>query len=335
MPRTITIQKKEGMGRREDDPVTAILCSDLHLRDDVPRCRLDDNYFETQMQKLRFIVDLSRSFRCPILCGGDVFDWWKVSPNLLNRTIRILRMGQEWFAVPGQHDLPRHNLSLVEKAGIWNLVYGGMGGFTTILDPSQDEIIHHPRGDISIRGVPYGGEPGDARKPPSRASGAIFRRVVILHRLCYREAPPYPGAPADGKAGWFFKTLPEADLILTGDNHQQFTMTEVGRLLVNPGSMMRMSADQVDHHPGVFLWKAGTNTVERVEIPHMTTDISREHLEDREKRDARIEAFVSRLTGTYEVEVNFRENLKRHLSANRIPRLIAEAVWDFVGGNHD
>ena len=66
--------------------VSAILCSDLHLREDVPICRTDD-YISAQWKKMDFIAELQLKHNCPVLCGGDFFDYWKPSPKLLSSAI--------------------------------------------------------------------------------------------------------------------------------------------------------------------------------------------------------------------------------------------------------
>ena len=61
---------------------SAILCGDVHLREDSPICRTDD-VWAAQWKKIDFISDLQKTHDCPVLCSGDLFDYWKPSPNLL------------------------------------------------------------------------------------------------------------------------------------------------------------------------------------------------------------------------------------------------------------
>ena len=74
-----------------------------------------------------------------------------------------------------------------------------------------------------------------------------------------KEDTLWPGQVATDGLGQLEKQK-EFDLILTGDNHQSFCITSNGRWLLNPGSMMRMRADQVDHNPIVGIYDTLENT---------------------------------------------------------------------------
>ena len=60
-----------------------ILCADIHLMESTPICRLDDFVEQTQWRKLQWLKDLAIKHNCPVLCSGDLFDYWKPSPALL------------------------------------------------------------------------------------------------------------------------------------------------------------------------------------------------------------------------------------------------------------
>ena len=57
----------------------AIITADLHLRDTIPVCRVD-NYLEAQNKKLAFIKDSVLKNNCPLIVAGDVFHKAKSSP---------------------------------------------------------------------------------------------------------------------------------------------------------------------------------------------------------------------------------------------------------------
>jgi len=91
--------------------VSAILCSDLHLREDTPICRTDD-YKAAQAKKVEWLQHLADTHCCPILCAGDVFDNWNISAEMATWAIENM---PTMYAIPGQHDLPSHNLELIKK----------------------------------------------------------------------------------------------------------------------------------------------------------------------------------------------------------------------------
>ena len=98
------------------------------------------------------------------------------------------------------------------------------------------------------------------------------------------------------------------------------------RLLVNPGSLTRQTADQVDHHPCVFLWYAEDNTVEKIIIPHEENVISREHIEKVQERDERIQRFITQLNVEYQVGLSFEENLEIFEEKNKVDRNVMEII---------
>ena len=126
------------------------------------------------------------------------------------------------------------------------------------------------------------------------------------------------------------KKFPQYDLILTGDNHKPFVVEHEGRILVNPGSMMRTTADQIDHKPRVYLWDG--ERVEPVYLPIAKDVISREHIDIGKDRDHRIGAYVDRLNTRYEIGLDFKKNMVDHFKANRTRKEIKERVWGAMEG---
>ena len=111
-----------------------------------------------------------------------------------------------------------------------------------------------------------------------------------------------------------------------------FVIEDEGRLLVNPGSLMRTTAAQIDHKPRVYLYYAEDNTVEPIFIPIAEGCITREHIDITEHRDGRIDAFISRLSDEVEIGLSFEHNLESHFSKNRIRQSVQDLVWSAVKG---
>jgi DNA repair exonuclease SbcCD nuclease subunit len=279
--------------------VTAILCSDFHLREDKPVCRTD-NYWETQWKKVDFISDLQKKYGCPIWHGGDLFHHWKPSPELLSMTSQ--HIPNMFVTVYGNHDLPQHNLDLVQKCGIYNLMVN-----------AKISVLQNGHWGQSL---------GDGR------TGFIInnKQATIQHIMTYQGVEPWPGC-TDPKASKLLRQHKQFDLILTGDNHKSFVEEFEGRLLVNPGSIMRMTADQADFQPRVALWFAEDNSIEWVNLPIQKDAISREHLQVKEERDARIDAFVSSLDGDYKTEMSFEENLESFFQVNTVRDSVKQIIY--------
>jgi predicted phosphodiesterase len=287
----------------------AILCSDIHLREQTenPVCRTDD-WWAAQWKKIDFISDLQKQYDCPVIHGGDLFDHWKPSPHLLSMTIEHLPAN--FWTIYGQHDLPQHNLELAHKSGINTLVSANR--LTTFDDchfgqlPNEASMVVHLSKTETVK-------------------------VLVWHTFNFQGKLPWPGCEAL-PASKLLKKYPEYDLIVTGDNHQSFVEEYEGRTCVNPGSMMRMTADQADFKPSVYLWYAETNTVKRVYLPIEPDVISREHIDRKRERDDRLDAFVGRLNTEWEAEVSFEENVTRILEENKIQdsvrKIVDKAVFE-------
>uniref|UniRef100_A0A6M3IM51 Putative calcineurin-like phosphoesterase n=1 Tax=viral metagenome TaxID=1070528 RepID=A0A6M3IM51_9ZZZZ len=296
----------------------AVLGADLHLREDVPVCRTDD-YLAAQFKKMSFVKDLCEENDCPFLVAGDVFDHWKPSPYLLSRAIELLPHA---VVVAGQHDLPQHSFLELSKTGLNTLVQA------RTLDLALPEFQRTIGAFLRVYGTSYGQEP--LRKTEKDPSG--YRNVLLWHRLVTSGGDqPWPGAGADD-ARKILKSLPEYDLIVTGDNHQQFTVELDGRVLVNPGSTMRMTADQADFEPAVFGWKSSDNSVTRIPLPIQKGVVSREHLkrEKKEDRDLRMEVYIQRAKRTFEHRLSFEKNLEEHFRKNDEDEDVKRLVWEAV-----
>lgn len=127
----------------------------------------------------------------------------------------------------------------------------------------------------------------------------------------------------------YLKKYPQYNL-LTGDNHVTFVEKYKGRILINPGSIFRWTASQVDHEPCVFLYDSTDNTYEQIFIPIKTDVISREHIETQERINNRIDAFISGLSMDFETEISFQTNLEKFFEKNRIRKNIKELIYKFV-----
>lgn len=280
---------------------TYILTADWHLRETAPVTRTDDFWF-VQWKKVEWIADLAKRLGCPVLHSGDLFHHWKPSPYLLNATLKYLPTN--FMTVYGNHDLPQHNLDERDRCGMDVLANAGR--------------IH------ILKGTHFG------QKPVAPSLKIQGRKILVWHVLTYKKELPFPGCTEDS-ARKILKKYKDYDLILTGDNHVTFTAEYNGRILVNPGSLTRQKADQIDHKPCVFLYYAETNEIERVTVPYPIGVISREHIDVMEQRDQRIDAFISSLNMNWESDVSFKTNLMKFFTKNKkIKPTVKELVTKFT-----
>jgi len=304
--------------RKNKLKAAAILSADWHIRPDVPVCRTDD-FFQAMSGKLDFILNLSKEHDCPILLAGDIgrrplnrgWPTW-----LLEWTIDKFK-GHNIIAIPGQHDLPGHRIDLFEESGMGVLTVAG--AIKTIFEPTTISRI----ASFGLYPFPYGQE------IKSYETMAWPLNVAMTHQMIIENKPLWPDQDAP-KGHQILEKFKEYNLILSGDNHNAFTVEYEGRWLVNPGSLMRTTADQIDHKPRVYLWYAETNTIEAVYLPIEQNVISRTHIEIAKNRENRNKAYIERMNHDIEIDLSYTNNLENYFKEFRTEKPIKDRVWESV-----
>lgn len=301
----------------------AILSADWHIRPDTPVCRTD-NFWEAQEKKINFILDLREQHGCPLLIAGDLGDYplnrgW---PTWLSRWAIKKFKGHHIVSICGQHDLPNHRLDLWEKSGIGILEAAGVIkvlGFNDFTHTLSDNPT------IELAMFPYGKE----IQPIYKGKKPDWPVIAMTHEMVIESKKLWPGQVAP-KGHQLLKKFPEYSLILTGDNHNPFVCEYQGRLLVNPGSLMRTTASQESHRPRVYLWWAETNEIEAVYLPIEDGVISREHIDMAEERSDRMDAFVARVRDDVEIALSYEDNVENYLKRFRTEKPVVTKIWEHV-----
>lgn len=280
--------------------VDAIFCADLHLREDTPLCRTDD-YYTAQWNKLSSIIELSNKHNCPVFIAGDIFNKSHISERLYIKTIRWFReLDRCVCMIPGNHDLENHNINRIDNSSI------------SVLAAAIPNVILCPTELEKISSSVIGG-----------------REVGIVHKLLHGDTPiKAHGKSISSNAKTLLKKNPEYDVIISGDNHQTFVVEYEGRLLVNPGSMMRTTAAQTEHRPCVFLYNAESNAVEPHYFDIEKEAVTREYIDIKNKHNKRMDDFVTKLQSNIELGLDYEKNVERHIKAHKIRKSVQEIVWE-------
>lgn len=274
----------------------AILCADLHIRDDQPICRTD-NYFQAQEKKLKFLISTAAEYSCPIICAGDFFDKAKSSKWL---EIYIMGLIKEYevtiHTIPGNHDLPYHSLEKISESSLGILEAAGV---IKILKVDLEKLF---------------------------ITNIYHNKIGIMHKLLFFEniSPEL----ADN----YYEELEKyhLTLLLCGDNHQTFYMDHKENIIVNPGSMMRMKADQMDHKPCFFLYYADENKIEQVFFPIEQNVITREYIDKKEIEDNKMLAYIERVNKNYKTGFDFEKNLENYIKTNKIKKSTEEKIRRYI-----
>ena len=285
--------------------VDAILTADIHLTETTPISRTD-NYIEAQDRKLAFLKQLETQYDCPVIDAGDIFDYWKASPWLIARAYKNLP--SEIYIIPGNHDLPEHSMQQYEKSALHVL--------EVALAIRRLSKTPYDRRDFTIAGFAYGEKLED-----------VNADIVVIHDLVYEGNPPWPNAvgyqPKD-----LFKIFTKPRLILTGHYHMALVAkSKDGRLVVNPGSMMRMTIVQKDYKPRCYLYNFDDNEVEPVYFPIEEEVFDDRHIVEPKEKEERLSAFIEKLNMEWDLRLSFRANLETFFKKNKVNKKVEELIW--------
>ncbi len=302
-------------------PADAILTADLHLTDSTPVSRIDD-YVAAQMDKLHFLQELSlQNDKCIILCAGDVFHHWKASPWLSGWA--YYNLPTPMIAIPGNHDLPMHQIEYYNKSALC-LLDDVMEGLVIL---KNDTTLYN---NLYIRGAAFGEL---KNMDSSKDFSDPYRKILMLHELVWQDKKAPWGKSNDWSAPELLKKYgKDFDLILTGDNHESFVVkdSKTNTLLVNPGSMMRITADQEDWQPKCYLYYVDSNSVEAINFPIKKGVHNKEHINQKKDRDERIVAYIERMNQDWKISLSFPNNLQAFFAENKTKESVREIIWSHL-----
>jgi predicted phosphodiesterase len=264
------------------------LVGDMHISDKKPSCRNDESYQHTCLDKFNQISLHPSDF---ILQAGDFFDFHSVSNALLGDIMLLTRLtGKPFYCVAGQHDMKFHSHDLRDTA----LRVIADSGYLQMPTTSLSII------DCAISFVSYNQE------IPKPKKGKF--NILVIHKMITKDGPLFPGHLGFVTARNFLKTH-DYDLVLSGDNHKTFVEEYDGKILVNPGTVMRKTITDKDHKPCFFTFNTDTKELKQhflkvdynpfVEIDETKKTVNEQML-----------AFVENLKTKVKLEgVNFVDNL--------------------------
>ena len=300
---------------------SALLASDLHIREDNPICRKDE-LINTLILKLKFAKNICEKYNIPFLVAGDIFHRWKNSPNLLTLTIQNI---PKMICIPGQHDLKFHQTNLYSQSSL--AVLQAAKKAIVILKPGEiiDPSDHWPdQNNWLIVGFPFGTEVKSIRL----RKGNSKKIICMIHDLVIKSKNPFPGAKV--KVGHRLLKKFKYDLIVSGDNHQAFTDHHKDKLLINCGSISRQSSDQINHKPKFYLWYAKDNSYKEIEIPIENNVIDISHVKKEKEKNDRIDDYIDAMSSDYEKKLNFDTNIENHIRQNEVHKQTENFIWKWI-----
>lgn len=233
-----------------------IICAaDIHFRWTKPPSRIGtfEEFIETQFSKFEFMLNYcAENEGAVIIIAGDLFHQSTGCPSwMLSRLITLIKKyvrhddEHEILAIPGQHDLPYHQLNLLNTSNMGVLLSAGV-------------IYSECPTSSAYAMFPWGVEMHE-----SKSNFAVTHRMVIESEK-HQLYPHQTDAKGTITAKELLSQFSCYNLIVSGDNHRPFAVEHGGRWLVNPGSMTRQRLGE-NHMPGFYVYNRGN--VERIEFP--------------------------------------------------------------------
>jgi len=293
--------------------VVAILCADIHLSEKAPLARKGEHdWFAAMARPLEEIKEIQRKHQCAVVCAGDVFDKPCPSSNLLNFAIHNLPC---MWAIPGQHDLPYHDLQRIEESGFYTLV---------IADKIYPiEKRHQYSSGLSLSGFPWG-------VPLEKCDSDGFS-IAVVHAYCWEKGFSFPGADKKFHAKSHAKNLKGYDVAVFGDNHTPFERKYGDTTVFNCGSIMRRTIDQKNHRPSVgLLYDDGTIERHYLDISKDVFEERAENLVEDLKDNAKIKDFLVELQGLQTEGLDFVQAVKNYAEAEERKEL-RDLLLEIVG----
>lgn len=287
-------------------------CGDQHITKHKPKNRTD-TYFKTCLEKFAEELTIADEEGCSVIVfPGDIFDQCKEDHYVAQAVINILKEyhpRMECLCVAGQHDQKFHNPDLT------GTVLG-----TILASEYLTLLTSNPK---SIGGVDFYGASWKDEIPVVSNPNAF--NVLVTHKMIIEEKL---WAEQEGHT-WANHLLMKNkfDLIVSGDNHNQF-FTSVGkRHLLNLGSMMRSTIAQVNHKPAIAICDTDHKDyiVVDLEVKPIADIMCVEKAEQAKERKAELDSFIKTLkddSTESAKKLNFVDSLMLEVEKNNVDETV-------------
>lgn len=262
-----------------------LLCSDLHLRHDMPTCRCDEDWIESQRIDLQNIGKIAKKNNVEqVWVLGDIFHRPVEPPEVVNLAISEMKSWPSTYIMAGNHDLQFHAVSNASKSS-----YGTLREFFD---------------SISLATVDMNAIAFDFGTEMENNCG-----IVCTHQLVFPNEEAR-GLASGKTAEEIVKEFPRASAILMGDYHEGWDKFCDDGVLIMCGCMNIQSGKLKDYSPRVVIFDTETYEYHSEYLPQEHVKITTEHLVEAKQRDERLEKCMESVSGLTSEEFDFIGNLK-------------------------
>ena len=282
-----------------------VLTADWHIRATKPRCRIDEDWVQTQRLALNQIADIANSKDFPVYVVGDLFhshgDTSFEVVQLIQEFANSLNHGM--FILAGNHDLQYHNSSNLHKSAIGILLHCEKINFI-----QNNEYVSAGNFDQETEN----------------------KDIIFKHILCFPDLKSMPPNVNAVTAEDLLDEYDNAKWIFTGDYHHNFVYENKGRHVVNSGCLIRQVSDMKDYQCGVYVIDTDLNEIDFVPIVDDYDLVDDSHILRQNEKDERIENMVDKLMDIEAVSLDFIQNIENVLLNNDIPDEIRKCVKELI-----
>jgi DNA repair exonuclease SbcCD nuclease subunit len=275
-----------------------ILTADWHLKYQKPRCRLDENWKETQKKAIEEIKDIANKKDSDLIIVGDIFNSPHQPAEIVNMVIDVLKQVENnVYIFPGNHDLPFHSYENEHKSS-----YG-------ILKRTFDELTRFDNPNIPLN-------------------------TILTHELIFPNDKARPikeiGKTAEELLEEILKEYSEVKWIFVGDYHHSFHFEKNGRHVINPGCIIRQAADFINYQPIVYYVDTEKEVVEALPLSDTGNMVTDEYITAENERENRIQSFIESIKNNSGITLDFIKNLENKLKSNKLEGDCKEILIEII-----
>ena len=284
--------------------VKFVVAGDLHYRNLNPRGRLDV-FQEAIDAKLREVFNLAEQIKAEaILIPGDITDGPGIGLSTIADLAALLKDAPcPILTIPGNHDEFGANPASLDRTP-----FGLLRRLELIRDVSDDAHMYPT--DIIITGHGYDFNTDIDPAQYSCGYGDSHRKHIHLVHSMLLDRPP----GFDMRHTLISEVQTNADIIVCGHEHVGFGVIhrDDGKIFINPGALCRLSAHvaEMERQVQVAVITIDGDRVDVELVPIRCAQpgcevLSREHIEEANAKDERMERFLALLAS--EGESKFME----------------------------
>lgn len=283
-----------------------IISGDNHIRADLPRCRIDDNWEETQNKAIIELVEIANKKDCDLFIVGDLFDTANVPARIISMLINeFSKINNKVYILAGNHDLPYHSITNIENSSIG--IFRNLSRKHHKIKFGMTEFGHWSNFNGTVKGSESG--------------------ILFIHKLIFDSAKSIPPNCAGITAAQFLEEN-KYKWVFSSDNHKCFHYEKNDRHIINPGCMIRQSSDEKEYKPSVFFVDTEKEIVERIYLNDNVEMVDDSYIKKENERDERIGAFVEQLKSSKKLSLSFLDNIEKAIEKNK--KVLDKSIIDMI-----